>query len=83
MGAWEVVARYDNKDLNDAGASISGGEMDTLTGGVNWHLTDPVCNPLIFKINSEGSSYRGRIHYLKEMIKMYSACCAWYTEKSL
>lgn len=42
LGAWEVVARYDNLDLNDASAGITGGEMDTITAGVNWHLTDHV-----------------------------------------
>tara|TARA_R110001592_G_scaffold29350_6_gene106555 strand:- start:26815 stop:28227 length:1413 start_codon:yes stop_codon:yes gene_type:complete len=41
-GAWEVLARYDNTDLNDAAAGITGGEMDTTSLGVNWHLTDYV-----------------------------------------
>ncbi len=41
-GAWEVLARYDNTDLNDDGAGITGGEMDTTSLGVNWHLTDHV-----------------------------------------
>ncbi len=41
-GAWEVLARYDNTDLNDIGAGITGGEMDTTSLGVNWHLTDHV-----------------------------------------
>jgi len=29
-------------DLNDAGAGILGGESDTTTFGVNWHLTDRI-----------------------------------------
>jgi phosphate-selective porin OprO/OprP len=41
-GAWEVVGAYGNTDLNDAGAGILGGEAETLTLGVNWHLTDRV-----------------------------------------
>ncbi len=39
-GAWEVLARYENVDLNDAGAGILGGELDNTSLGVNWHLTD-------------------------------------------
>lgn len=39
-GAWEVVGAYANTDLNDVGAGITGGEAETLTLGVNWHLTD-------------------------------------------
>lgn len=39
-GAVEVLARYDNTDLNDPGAGITGGEMDTTSLGINWHLTD-------------------------------------------
>jgi phosphate-selective porin OprO/OprP len=39
-GAWEILARYDNLDLNDADAGITGGEMSNWTGGVNWYLTD-------------------------------------------
>lgn len=39
-GAWEVLARYENADLNDAGAGITGGELDNITLGLNWHLTD-------------------------------------------
>ena len=41
-GAVELLARYDNTDLNDAGAGILGGEMETISGGANWHLTDHV-----------------------------------------
>lgn len=35
-GAWQLGLRYDSIDLEDAG--IDGGEMDTLTFGVNWYL---------------------------------------------
>jgi phosphate-selective porin OprO/OprP len=35
-GAWEVALRYSGLDLNDAG--ISGGELDDITAGLNWHL---------------------------------------------
>ncbi len=41
-GAVELVAAYANTDLNDQGAGILGGEADTLTFGVNWHLTNNV-----------------------------------------
>lgn len=41
-GAVELVAAYSNTDLNDAGAGILGGEADTTTFGVNWHLTDRI-----------------------------------------
>ncbi len=39
-GAWEVLARYENADLNDASAGITGGEAKNTAVGVNWHLTD-------------------------------------------
>ncbi|MHC4314639.1 MAG: OprO/OprP family phosphate-selective porin, partial [Planctomycetota bacterium] len=35
-GAWEVGLRYSGLDLDDS--SISGGELDTITAGLNWHL---------------------------------------------
>jgi phosphate-selective porin OprO and OprP len=36
MGAWQLALRFDQADLNDDG--IQGGELDTLTFGVNWYL---------------------------------------------
>jgi len=36
LGAWEVGLRYSGLDLDDG--SISGGELDTITAGLNWHL---------------------------------------------
>lgn len=42
LGAVEALVRYDHTDLNDAGAGILGGEMETISGGINWHLTDHV-----------------------------------------
>lgn len=41
-GAVELVAAFANTDLNDESAGITGGEADTTTLGVNWHLTDYV-----------------------------------------
>lgn len=41
-GAVELVASYANTDLNDQGAGILGGEADTTTVGVNWHLTNNI-----------------------------------------
>lgn len=35
LGAWEVMARYQEIDLNSA--NVQGGEMRVITGGVNWH----------------------------------------------
>ncbi|MBW8040677.1 MAG: porin [Planctomycetes bacterium] len=36
LGAWEVAFRYSGLDLSDSG--IDGGELDTFTAGLNWHL---------------------------------------------
>lgn len=41
-GAFELVARYDELDLNDGGAGVAGGAMETWTGGVNWYLTNHI-----------------------------------------
>ena len=35
-GAWQVLARYSNLDLTDAG--INGGQVQDYTAGVNWFL---------------------------------------------
>jgi len=35
VGAWEVAARYNTLDLTDA--TIAGGELDSVTLGVNWY----------------------------------------------
>ncbi|NJN14123.1 MAG: hypothetical protein HC813_00160 [Planctomycetes bacterium] len=35
-GAWEIAVRFDSVDLNDG--LVAGGEMTTITGGLNWHL---------------------------------------------
>ena len=35
-GAWEIVARYSQLDLNER--LVRGGEMKNFTFGVNWHL---------------------------------------------
>ncbi len=39
-GAWEILARYESADLNDASAGILGGSLDNYAIGVNWHLND-------------------------------------------
>lgn len=39
-GAWEILGRYDNLDLTDRTAGITGGEMSNMTLGVNWYMTD-------------------------------------------
>ena len=35
-GAWEIAARISHLDMNDA--EINGGELDTVTAGLNWYL---------------------------------------------
>ncbi len=37
-GAWELLARYDVVDLNDASAAITGGKTKNMTVGANWYL---------------------------------------------
>lgn len=39
-GAWEVAARYSTLDLNDD--TVTGGELDNVTLGVNWYATDNI-----------------------------------------
>jgi len=39
-GAWQIAARYSTMDLTDSG--IVGGEVDTVTLGVNWYLNPSV-----------------------------------------
>lgn len=34
-GMWQLGLRYDSIDMDDAG--VAGGQMDTLTAGVNWY----------------------------------------------
>lgn len=41
-GAWEMVGRFSNADLNDTGAGITGGEMDIWSLGLNWYLNNHV-----------------------------------------
>jgi phosphate-selective porin OprO/OprP len=40
LGAWEVGVRYSQVDLNDS--IVSGGELDDITIGLNWHLNPNV-----------------------------------------
>lgn len=40
FGAWQVAARYSTIDLNDG--TVTGGELDNATFGVNWYATDNV-----------------------------------------
>ncbi len=42
IGAWEVLARYENADLNDVSAGITGGELNSITAGINWNLNSHV-----------------------------------------
>lgn len=41
-GALEVLARYESVDLNDSDAGITGGQLDNVTGGLNWYLTNHI-----------------------------------------
>lgn len=55
IGAVEVVGRIENLDLNDGG--IAGGEVDILTGGVNWHLNNNVrIMANIISVDSDGNA---------------------------
>jgi phosphate-selective porin OprO/OprP len=36
LGAWELLLRYSQLDLNDAG--LTGGRLNDITGGVTWYL---------------------------------------------
>lgn len=36
LGALQIALRYSSIDLNDS--VVTGGEMDTITAGLNWHL---------------------------------------------
>jgi len=38
-GAWQIMARYSNLDLNDPGAGINGGQMQNTTFGIKWYPT--------------------------------------------
>lgn len=40
FGAWQLAARFSNLDLNDG--VVAGGEMDTVTMGVNWYPLEQV-----------------------------------------
>jgi phosphate-selective porin OprO and OprP len=37
LGAWQIVARYEQMDLRDG--NIDGGEAEVFTAGLNWHPT--------------------------------------------
>lgn len=53
-GAWEVALRFDQLDLDDTGAGISGGEMKTATLGLNWYPVNNVRFSTNFiQVNSE------------------------------
>jgi phosphate-selective porin OprO/OprP len=49
LGAWEVAVRFSHIDLNDA--TISGGQMDNLTVGLNWYC-NPYCKVVFNYIHS-------------------------------
>lgn len=58
IGAWEVVARYDNTNLSDVDAGITGGNLDLYTLGLNWYLNKNVriMNNLILVDSDENAA---------------------------
>lgn len=53
-GAWEIALRFDQLDLDDTGAGISGGEMKTATLGLNWYPVNNVrFSTNLIQVNSE------------------------------
>ncbi len=50
VGAWELALRYSNLDLNDE--NVMGGELDSITVGVNWHL-NPNMRIMLNYVNAE------------------------------
>jgi phosphate-selective porin OprO/OprP len=56
-GAWEILARYDNLDLNDKSAGVMGGEMTNTTLGVNWYMTDNIRTMLnVVDVNTDDNA---------------------------
>ena len=52
-GAWEVFARYDSLDVdNPSPVSVTAGEAETLTLGINWYL-NPMVKMAVNYVNVE------------------------------
>jgi phosphate-selective porin OprO/OprP len=62
-GAWQIAARYSHLDLEDA--DINGGELDTVTAGLNWYLNPNTRVMLNYVFADADDRYDGEANILQ------------------
>ena len=62
-GAWELAARYSHLDLEDD--LVNGGELDTVTAGVNWYLNPNTRVMLNYVFADAEDKYEGEADILQ------------------